>query len=269
MAAEIIKKMLEAGVHFGHQTKKWNPKMKPFIFGRRKNIYIIDLEKTAQKLEEAKNFLSSMVAKGANILLVGTKKHARDIVAEEAQKAGIFYINHRWLGGTLTNFVTIRRSIEKMKELEEKLFGEAGAKLRKKERSRLTRLYNKKIKNFVGIKDMNKLPEVVIIVDTEYEKNAVKETKRLGITTIGIVDTNCDPSDVDYPIPGNDDAFRSIRLLLRELLSVIEDARSSVTTAKVEQDSQSEQDLEKQEQEQIKQEAEKIAEESNLKEGEE
>ncbi len=266
LATELIKRMLEAGVHFGHQTKKWNPKMKPYVFGRRKNIYIIDLEKTAQKLEEAKNFLSSMVAKRATVLLVGTKKHARDIVAEEAQKYGIFYVNHRWLGGTLTNFSTICKSIAKMKELEQVLFGEGSERLKKKERSRLTRLYNKKLKNFIGIKDMNRLPDVVIIVDTEHEKNAVRETKRLKIPTIGIVDTDCNPEDVDYPIPGNDDAFRSIRFLLEELLSVIDSARESVTTAQVE----GEEEMKKQEEEsraeeearRLKEEAEKIAEET-------
>ncbi len=262
LASELIKKMLEAGVHFGHQAKKWNPKMAPYIFGKRKNIYIIDLEKTAKLLEEAKNFLSSMAAKKANILLVGTKKHARDIVAEESQKAGIHYVNHRWLGGMLTNFPTIRKSIEKMKELEQRLFGDNSAGLRKKERSKLSRLYNKKIKNFVGIKEMSKLPDVVIIIDTEHEKNAVMECKRLGIATIGIVDTNCNPEDVDYPIPGNDDAFRSIRLLVQELLSVIEDARGSITSGEVvsgeEEPQANEQD---EEEKKLKEEAEKMAEE--------
>ncbi len=265
MASEIIKKMLAAGVHFGHQTKKWNPKMKRFIFGRRKNIYIIDLEKTVAQLEEAKNFLSSMVAKRATILLVGTKKHARDIVGELANKHGIFYVNHRWLGGTLTNFATVRKSIEKMKELEEKLFGEGSERLKKKERSRLTRLYNKKLKNFAGIKDMERLPDVVIIVDTEHEKNAVHETKRLGIPTIGIVDTNCNPEDVDYPIPGNDDAFRSIRFLLEELLSVIEPAKMTLTTAEVQAEGEAESapsEQQEQEMQKLKEEAEKIAEET-------
>ncbi len=266
MTDELIKRMLEAGVHFGHQTKKWNPKMKPYIFGRRKNIYIIDLEKTAQKLEEAKNFLSSMVAKRSTILLVGTKKHARDIVAEEAKKFGIFYVNHRWLGGTLTNFSTIRKSIEKMKELEQTLFGEGSERLKKKERARLTRLYSKKMKNLVGIKDMNKLPDVVIIVDTEHEKNAVRETKRLKIPTIGIVDTNCNPEDVDYPIPGNDDAFRSIRFLLEELLSVIESSRMSLTTAEVEGEAERKEEEEREREEEeikkLKEEAEKIAEQT-------
>ncbi len=265
MASEIIKKMLAAGVHFGHQTKKWNPKMKRFIFGRRKNIYIIDLEKTVAQLEEAKNFLSSMVAKRATILLVGTKKHARDIVGELANKHGIFYVNHRWLGGTLTNFATVRKSIEKMKELEEKLFGEGSERLKKKERSRLTRLYNKKLKNFAGIKDMERLPDVVIIVDTEHEKNAVHETKRLGIPTIGIVDTNCNPEDVDYPIPGNDDAFRSIRFLLEELLSVVEPAKMTLTTAEVQAEGEAESppsEQQEQKMQKLKEEAEKIAEET-------
>lgn len=262
MASELIKKMLEAGVHFGHQAKKWNPKMAPYIFGKRKNIYIIDLEKTAKLLEEAKNFLSSMAAKKANILLVGTKKHARDIVAEESQKAGIHYVNHRWLGGMLTNFPTIRKSIEKMKELEQRLFGDNSAGLRKKERSKLSRIYNKKIKNFVGIKEMTKLPDVVIIIDTEHEKNAVMECKRLGIKTIGIVDTNCNPEDVDYPIPGNDDAFRSIRLLVQELLSVIEDAKGSITSGELASSGEEVQtDQEGEEEKKLKEEAEKIAEE--------
>lgn len=265
MATELIKRMLESGVHFGHQTKKWNPKMKPYVFGRRKNIYIIDLEKTAQKLEEAKNFLSSMIAKRASVLLVGTKKHARDIVAEEAQKYGIFYVNHRWLGGTLTNFPTICKSIGKMKELEQVLFGEGSERLKKKERSRLTRIYSKKLKNFVGIKDMDRLPDVVIVIDTEHEKNAVRETKRLKIPTIGIVDTDCNPEDVDYPIPGNDDAFKSIRFLLGELLSVIDSARDSVTTAQVEGEAevekQEEQVKTEEEARKLKEEAEKIAEE--------
>ncbi len=239
MARDIIKKMLECGVHFGHQTKKWNPKMKPFVFGKRRNIFIIDLEKTLEKLNEAKNFLSSVVAKGGSLLLVGTKKHARDIVAEEAARANVFYINNRWLGGTLTNFPTLRESIRKMKELEALIFGEGNEFLKKKERSKFMRLYNKKLKNFAGIKDMEKLPDVLIIIDTEYEQNAVREAKRLGIKTIGIVDTNCDPNDVDYPIPANDDALRSIRLILGELIDTVLESRSSVTTAPVQEDEES------------------------------
>ncbi len=268
MAREIIKKMLECGVHFGHQTKKWNPKMKPFVFGKRKRIYIIDLEKTLEKLNEAKNFLSSMAAKGGSLLLVGTKKHARDIVAEEAARAGVFYVNNRWLGGTLTNFPTLRESIRKMKELEAIIFGEGNESLKKKERARLMRFYNKKLKNFAGIKDMEKLPDVLIIIDTEYEKNAVREAKRLGIKTIGVVDTNCDPEDVDYPIPANDDALRSIRLILSSLIDSVVEAKESTTTAPVLEAEESSPDEEEghspEEAKEIEEKAKKLAEEAAL-----
>ncbi len=274
MATELIKQMLECGVHFGHQRKKWNPAMEKFVFGRRKNIYIIDLEKTVEKLQEAKNFLSSKVAKGGTVLLVGTKKHARDIVKEVAEKFSVFYVNHRWLGGTLTNFSTIRRSIEKMKELEKKLFGESSESLRKKERARLLRVYNKKFKNFAGIKNMERLPDIVVVVDTQHEKNAVKEARKLKIPTIGIVDTDCNPEDVDFPIPGNDDAFRSIKFLLESLLEVVEDAKVSAGSVDVEEDKADKGNLENEEKEmegsvkavedeekKMKEEAEKIVEE--------
>ncbi len=211
MADEVIKKLLEAGVHFGHQTKRWNPKMKKFIFGERSGIYIIDLEKTAVHLNQARDFLYEIALKGGTVLYIGTKKQAQEIVAQEATRAGMFYVNNRWLGGLMTNFQTVKKSIERLKEIEKMSQNGMFERLTKKEVAGLTKEKDKLVLNLGGIRDMTKLPNAVIVVDTKKEEIAVKEANRLKISVIGLIDTNCDPDVVDYPIPGNDDAVKSIR----------------------------------------------------------
>ncbi len=211
MATIQMKELLEAGVHFGHQTRRWNPKMKPFIFGKRNGIHIVDLQKTLQYFEEAAEFVRDLAARGHNVLFVGTKRQAQDTIREEATRCGMFYMNHRWLGGTMTNFDTIRKSITRFKEIEAALASE-DSHLTKKERINLERQRRKMERAIGGIKDMDSLPEALFVIDTEHEHIAVREANRLGIPVIAVVDTNCDPEDVDFPIPGNDDAIRAIRL---------------------------------------------------------
>jgi small subunit ribosomal protein S2 len=203
-----MKDLLEAGVHFGHQTKRWNPKMKPFIFGERNGIYIIDLGRTARLFREAAEFVTNLSAQNGTVLFVGTKRQAQDAIAEEATRCGMFFVNQRWLGGLLTNFSTIQRSLARLRELEA-LVTEGRSK---KEIARLEKERRKLAKNLDGIRQMNRLPDAVFVVDTRHEQIAVDEARKLKIPVIGIVDTNCDPDEVDYVIPGNDDALRSIRL---------------------------------------------------------
>ncbi len=207
-----MKDLLEAGVHFGHQTKRWNPKMKPYIFGERNGIYIIDLGRTAKLYREAAEFASNIAAEGGTVLFVGTKRQAQDAIAEEAQRCGMFFVNQRWLGGLLTNFATIQRSLARLREIE--AMGTDGRydTLSKKEIARLEKERRKLAKNLDGIRGMNRLPDAVFIVDTRHEQIAVDEARKLKIPVIGVVDTNCDPDQVEYVIPGNDDALRSIRL---------------------------------------------------------
>ena len=207
-----LKDLLEAGVHFGHQTKRWNPKMKPYIFGERNGIYIIDLAKTAKLFREAEEFVANLAAEGKTILFVGTKRQAQDAVAEEAQRCGMFYVNQRWLGGLLTNFSTIQRSLARLRELEAMATDGRYDTLSKKEIARLEKERRKLARNLDGIRGMSRLPDVVFIVDTRHEQIAVDEARKLKIPVIGVVDTNCDPDQIDYVIPGNDDALRSIRL---------------------------------------------------------
>ena len=211
MASIQMKELLEAGVHFGHQTRRWNPKMKPYIFGKRNGIHIVDLQKTLQHFEDAAGFVRDLAANGRNILFVGTKRQAQDAIREEAVRCGMFYVNHRWLGGTMTNFRTIRKSIDRFKEIEATLANE-DAHLTKKERIRLERQRRKMERALGGIKDMEDLPDALFIIDTVHEHIAVREANRLGIPVVAVVDTNCDPEEVDVPIPGNDDAIRAIRL---------------------------------------------------------
>lgn len=212
-----MKSMLEAGVHFGHQTRRWNPKMKPYIFGARNGIYIIDLQKTVGLFKSAYDFVAETVASGHGVIFVGTKKQAREAVIEESESAGQFCVHHRWLGGMLTNFKTIKRSINRLKELEE-LRDSGQLELRgKKEQLQLTREMAKIERNLGGIKDMSKLPGAIFVVDPKREKIAVAEANRLKIPVVAIVDTNCDPDDIDYVIPGNDDAIRSIRLVTAKI----------------------------------------------------
>lgn len=213
MAVVTIRELLEAGVHFGHQTNRWNPKMKRFIFGERNGIYIIDLQQTVQRFEAACNFVRDTVAAGEPVLFVGTKRQAVDLVEEEAKRSRMPFINQRWLGGMLTNFQTIRKSVEKLKKFESALTDGTHERLTKKEVSQMEKERLKLDKILSGIKNMNSLPGCVFILDTRVERIAVQEANRLSIPVVAIVDTNCDPDGIGYPIPGNDDAIRSIKLV--------------------------------------------------------
>jgi len=215
-----MKLLLEAGVHFGHQTRKWNPKMKPYLFGARNGIYIIDLQTTTKLLKDAHNFIAKAVSEDGAVLFVGTKKQAQDSIVEEAERCGMFHVCNRWLGGTLTNFQTIKKSINRLKELEEMKRDGSFSRYTKKEVIRMEKELAKLEKSLGGIKDMDELPSALFIVDTKKEKIAVNEGKKLGIPIVAVVDSNGDPEDIDYVIPGNDDAIRSIRLLT----SIIADA---------------------------------------------
>jgi small subunit ribosomal protein S2 len=215
-----MKELLEAGVHFGHQTKRWNPKMKRYIFGKRNGIYIIDLQKTLKLFKEASAFISDLASQGKRILFVGTKRQAQDAILEEANRCGMFYVNNRWLGGTLTNFTTVRRSIERLKELEAVL-ADTEKELSKKERAALDREREKLQKNLIGIREMDSLPDSLFVIDPKKEYIAVKEAKKLGIPVVAIVDTNCDPEDIDFVIPGNDDAIRAIRLFTQKIADAV------------------------------------------------
>ena len=208
-----MKQLLEAGVHFGHQTSRWNPKMKPYIFGARNGIYIIDLQRTVKLFEQAYGFVRDLAANGGMLLMVGTKKQAQDAVREEAERCGMFYVNNRWLGGTLTNFQTIKQSIDRLKKCEETLEDPAMAEaLTKKEMLGVQRERDKLLSALGGIKTMRKLPDALFVIDPKKEEIAVKEANKLHIPVVAVVDTNCDPDVVDYKIPGNDDAIRAIRL---------------------------------------------------------
>lgn len=221
MAVVTMKELLEAGVHFGHQVRRWNPKMKKYIFGERNGIYIIDLQKTLKGVEDAYNFMRDVAASGQHVLFVGTKKQAQDSIKEEAERAGVFYVNHRWLGGMLTNFFTIQRSIEKLKRLERMKEEGLYEKITKKEASKLEKMRMKLQRNLGGIKEMPGLPGAVYIVDPKKEYIAVNEARKLNIPIVAIVDTNCDPDLIDYVIPGNDDAIRAIRLLTSKMADAI------------------------------------------------
>ncbi len=218
-----MKEVLEAGAHFGHQTHRWNPKMKPYIFTTRNRIHIIDLQQTVKLFDIAYDFVVNVVADGGTILFVGTKKQAQDIIKEEAEKVGMPYVNFRWLGGTLTNFRTIRKSVEKLKKIEQMEEEGVLERLPKKEAMRLLRKKEKLQRVLNGIRDMEKLPQAVYIVDTKNEEIAVKEARKLGIPIVGIVDTNADPDLVDYIIPGNDDAIRSIKLFTSKIREAVEE----------------------------------------------
>lgn len=230
--AVTMRQLLEAGAHFGHQTKRWNPKMRPYVFGSRNGIYIIDLQKTLNKLSIASKFLKDLVSSGEKVLFVGTKKQAQDIVFEEAERCGMFYINNRWLGGTLTNFNTICNSIGRLKELEKMKETGVMDTLLKKEGVKLEKETRKLNKTLGGIKDMASLPKAIFIIDPRKERIAVNEANKLGIQTIGIVDTNCDPSGIDHVIPCNDDAIRSIRLITAAIADSILEAKEGLEMQK-------------------------------------
>ena len=221
MAVITMKELLEAGVHFGHQAKRWNPKMKKYIFGERNGIYIIDLQKTLRKFKEAYNFVAETSANNKPVLFVGTKKQAQDSIAEEATRCGQFYVNQRWLGGMLTNFNTVKKGIEKLRKLERMKADGTYEKLSKKEVSGLEKKREQLEKNLGGIKDMPALPGAVFIVDPRKEDIAVMEARRLGVPVVGIVDTNCDPDVIDYVIPGNDDAIRAIKLISSKVADAV------------------------------------------------
>ena len=222
-----MKELLEAGVHFGHQTRRWNPRMKKYIFMERNGIYIIDLQRTLKCIQEARAALERAVRGGGHVLFVATKKQAKQVVAEEAARCGMFHVTERWLGGMLTNFKTIRSSIKRLKDLDRMAEDGTFEKLAKKEVSRLTRERERLQFAFSGIKEMPGLPAMVFIIDTKKEKIAVAEANRLGVPIMGIVDTNCDPEAIDYPVPGNDDAIRAIRLFTTMVADTILDARST------------------------------------------
>ncbi len=207
-----MKELLEAGVHFGHQTKRWDPRMKEYIFGERNGIYIIDLQKTLKMFKEASKFVTELAAQGKVILFVGTKRQAQDAIAEEATRCGMFYINNRWLGGLLTNWVTVQKSVKRLQELDDMATDGRYELLTKKEVIRLERERKHLQANLAGIKSMRRLPDAIFVVDSSNEAIAVKEARKLGIPVVAVVDTNCDPTVVDYVIPGNDDALRAIRL---------------------------------------------------------
>ncbi|MBZ5702541.1 MAG: 30S ribosomal protein S2 [Acidobacteriia bacterium] len=218
-----MKELLEAGVHFGHQTRRWNPKMKEFIFGERNGIHIIDLQKTLKMFREASRFVSEMTGQGRTILFVGTKRQAQEAVAEEAKRCGAFFVNHRWLGGTLTNWATLQKSIKRLKLLKAMIEDGRMDQLSKKERARLEREMKSLFQNLEGIENMMQIPDAMFVIDSNAEEIAVKEARRMGVAVVSVVDTNCDPDLVDWIIPGNDDALRAIRLFTSKISeSVIE-----------------------------------------------
>jgi len=225
MAVVAMSYLLEAGVHFGHQTKRWNPKMKEYIFSTRDDIYIMDLQKTTEKLENAYEVLKNIVAEGGKVLFVGTKKQAQEVCKEEAARTGMYYMTERWLGGTLTNFKTIRNRIYYLEKIEKMEQDGTFEKLPKKEVIGLKKEYEKLNKNLCGIRDMEKLPQAVVIVDSTKEYNAIREANILGILVFGLIDTNCDPDNIDYVIPGNDDAVKSIKVVLGALNNAAAEAQ--------------------------------------------
>ena len=234
MAVISMKQLLEAGVHFGHQTRRWNPKMAEYIYTERNGIYIIDLQKTVKKVDEAYYFIENAAAQGGTVLFVGTKKQAKDSIVEEAERCGMYYVNNRWLGGMLTNFKTIKQRIAKLNQLIEMEENGVFDVLPKKEVIKLKGEREKLEKNLGGIKNMDRLPSVMFVVDPKVEKNAVSEAKKLGIPVVAIVDTNCDPDDVDYVIPGNDDAIRAVKLIAAKMADAVIEGREGESAAETE-----------------------------------
>jgi len=224
-----MKELLEAGVHFGHQTKRWNPKMKEYIFGERNGIYIIDLQKTLKMFKEASKFVQELAADGKIVLFVGTKRQAQDAIAEEATRATMFYVNQRWLGGLLTNWVTVQKSVKRLKELDEMATDGRYELLPKKEVIKIERERKHLQANLAGIKNMSRLPDAIFVIDSNKEQIAVREARKLGIPVVAVVDTNCDPSEVDYVIPGNDDALRAIRLFASKVSDSIVEGSQMAT----------------------------------------
>ena len=237
MSVISMKQLLEAGVHFGHQTRRWNPKMAPYIYTERNGIYIIDLQKSVGKVDEAYNAISEIAQAGGTVLFVGTKKQAQDAVKTEAERCGMYYVNERWLGGMLTNFKTIQSSIERLKAIEKMSQDGTFEVLTKKEVAKLQKEWDKLEKNLGGIKDMTRIPDAIFVVDPKKEKICVQEAHSLGITLIGIADTNCDPEDLDYVIPGNDDAIRAVKLIVGKMADAIIEANQGTVMTDVEAES--------------------------------
>ena len=233
MANITMKELLEAGVHFGHQTKRWNPRMKEYIFGERNGIYIIDLQKTLKMFKEASKFVQELAAQGKIVLFVGTKRQAQDAIAEEATRCGGYYINQRWLGGLLTNWVTVQKSVKRLKEIDEMATDGRYELLPKKEVIKLERERKHLQANLAGIKTMNRLPDAIFVIDSNKEQIAVREARKLGIPVVAVVDTNCDPSEVDYVIPGNDDALRAIRLFASKIADSVAEGAQLMTDKQV------------------------------------
>lgn len=231
MAVVSMKQLLECGVHFGHQTRRWNPKMKPYIFTERNGVYIVDLQKTVKGLEKAYDFLREVSKSGGSVLFVGTKKQAQETIKDEAVRSGQFYITHRWLGGLLTNFPTIKKRVARMVELNSPEFLEGSTKWTKKEIAGFAKERDKLEKYLLGIKDMRDVPDALVVVDPKREDIAVLEGRKLGIPIVGIVDTNCDPDLIDYPIPGNDDAIRAIKLIIGLMASAVIEGRQGTDSA--------------------------------------
>jgi len=229
LANITMKELLEAGVHFGHQTKRWNPKMKEYIFGERNGIYIIDLQKTLKMFKDASKFVQESAAQGRTVLFVGTKRQAQDAIAEEAQRCGMFYVNNRWLGGLLTNWVTVQKSVKRLKDLDEMATDGRYELLPKKEVIKLERERKHLQANLAGIKNMTRLPDIVFVIDSNKEAIAVKEARKLGIPVVAVVDTNCDPTEVDWVIPGNDDALRAIRLFASKVADSVAEGAQAAT----------------------------------------
>jgi len=228
LAVEItMKELLEAGVHFGHQTRRWNPKMKEYIFGERNGIHIIDLQKTLKMFRDASRFVGELSAQGRVILFVGTKRQAQGAIAEEAKRCGMFYVNHRWLGGTLTNWATLQKSIKRLKTLKAMIEDGRMAQLSKKEAARLEREMKHLNQNLEGVENMTALPDAMFVVDSHAEAIAVREARRMGVPVVGIVDTNCDPEQVNWVIPGNDDALRAIRLFTSKISDAVVEGRQA------------------------------------------
>ncbi len=250
MSVISMKQLLEAGVHFGHQTRRWNPKMAEYIFTERNGIYIIDLQKTVKKIDEAYFFIRDLVMEGGNILFVGTKKQAQDAIKEEADRCGQYFVNNRWLGGMLTNFKTIRKGIDRLQELKKMEADGTFEVLPKKEVIKLNLEMEKLEKNLGGITEMKKLPVAMFIVDPKKERNAILEARKLGIPIVAIVDTNCDPDEVDYVIPGNDDAIRAVKLISGKIADAIIEAKqgemgSAAVSTTTDEESESEEMVEK------------------------
>ncbi|HJQ98592.1 MAG TPA: 30S ribosomal protein S2, partial [Candidatus Polarisedimenticolaceae bacterium] len=240
MVSVTLKELLEAGAHFGHQTRRWNPKMKEYIFGARNGIYIIDLQKTVKLFRDALTFVEKLSAEGGNVLFVGTKRQAQETIAEEAGRCGMSFVNQRWLGGTMTNFATIKKSLARLKDLEEMAAGERDTRVTKKEIAELQKERERLEKTLSGLKGMESLPQALFVVDPVNEKIAVAEAKKLGIPVIAVVDTNCDPEPVQFPIPGNDDAIRAIKLFAGRVADAITEGRGVWDAARREREAEAE-----------------------------